>query len=289
MSVTMEYFKSHPLRVAKSIGDATVCEFRAVEKKAGYLSKYNPAASAYIHYGGVELVDEIVTRGIQPSMMQEMAYQWNMCCGAVVRRLMYYLFHITAREMRHGTTHQWAKAFPQGLDTEGFNPQAMELVQKINVGGSYGEILEASDVPLGDYLTALEHHYRKGGWGSAYGGPAWADITLVLRQYVQGEMSAMMAADRAWTLVHNNGTIFNKPAHFQQVSAGLQQVLNKQATSSVFELSLGSVGSDDVQTGWSNFFTFATDISLRVFFHHKKGRPLRRIGQNRNEFRISTG
>lgn len=106
-----------------------------------------------------------------------------------------------------------------------------------------------------EYVRAVEQQFRHGGWGGAFGGKKWADIALVFLRYLQGETSAMIAADRAWTLVHNTGPIFNKGFYFKLHDTKLIQVLEAQAKASVFHM------GDDFLTAYphsvnAHFYSF---------------------------------
>lgn len=240
--ITLDYFKTHPLRVPKDQSLLSIGTVRATEKASIHTDDIHPTAGAYIHYGGVELADMLtITKPTIPAnTLQTMATLWYASCGQVVKQLLFYTWLICSKEMRHGSVAKCEKAFANWEFAHGPGmPEAMELAKAISgsSGSKYLSLLDSHpNVAVGPFMRAVERQFRKGGWGGAYGGPKWADIALELVRYFYGESSAMLAADRCWTLVHNTGPIFNKGFYFHHHDGALMSVLNAQATSSVFTL-----------------------------------------------------
>lgn len=238
--LTLNYFKTHPLRMPKARDDLTIGKMRTAEKKDALPDQIHPTAGAYIHYGGVELADTIYM--LKPQLdadeLQLLTASWYVSCGRVCKQLLFYTWQICSKEMRHGSSAKCDKAF-SGWESYG-EPgmqEAMALCHSISDGGSYTNKLDTkSGVLVAPYMKAVERQFRKGGWGGAYGGPKWADITLEMVRYFYGETSAMLAADRLWSAVHNTGPIFNKGFYFTTHDGNLMNVLNAQANTSVFKL-----------------------------------------------------
>ena len=235
---SIDYFKTHPLRIAKNQRDTPLAMMRSAENDhtAGTQSLH-PSASAYIHYGGVELADKlsILKPSIDAETMNGLADSWNQSCGFICRQLLFYVWRVITKELRHGNSKMTAKAFGANFQE---NPYAA-LIHKITSGGKYqGHIDGDGGLHLGPFVDAIERHYRKGGWHGFFGGKKWADIALQLQMYVDGKASAMIAADRCWTLVHNTGPIFNKGFYFSYHDQHLAQVLEHQAHGSVFDMDI---------------------------------------------------
>lgn len=264
------YFRSHALRVPTNHRSLQVSQMLTAEKLRSDSKKIHPTLGAFIHYGGVELADRLAIL-MPPADDQEMAdlrAAWNNSCGRVARQLTYYVWHIINREMRHGKKSQAQKAWSVPNKIPDYARQAVEAVNA--AGSNYMQVVSshAGSMPLGDYVDALEQHYRHGGWGGGFGGPAWADIALEFKRFVDGETSCMVACDRHWTLCHNNGPIFNKPVHFTTYDAKLIQVLNAQHSSSVFDLSSQILDNSSydhpVMTAFATFTHLAVDLIKRV-------------------------
>jgi len=241
--LTLDYFKTHPLRLPKDQSNLSIGQVRAAEKLTVHSEPIHPSAGAYIHYGGVELADMLaITKPVvSTEEMAELAKWWYASCGAVCKQLLFYTWLICSKEMRHGNLNKCDKAF--SLDWEHYEEpgmhDAMALCRTISTssGTAYASLLDCSpDIKVGPYMRAVERQFRKGGWGGSFGGVRWADITLEMVRYFYGESSAMIAADRCWTLVHNTGPIFNKGFYFQYHDGNLSKILEAQASTSVFDL-----------------------------------------------------
>lgn len=128
-------------------------------------------------------------------------------------RAYYYLLLICWREARHcGSKYTTYAASGTAV---GVDPQTMESFLRLASDTSdYKSIAtnweKAGAITLGQLTRALIYTYRKGKWGSAYGGPKWAVVTECLDSFVHGKTSAAMMLDTVWTLAHNTAPIFNK-------------------------------------------------------------------------------
>jgi hypothetical protein len=254
MPTTLDYFKTHPLRVARKQRGVPITTVRKAQKATVPSHNLHPTAGAYIHYGGVELADmlTIAAPALSQADLDKLAHHWYHSCGMVAKRLMFYTWQIITKELRHGSTAMSAKAF-NGWDIDPEIEAAISLITKS--GSDYMAPVDAiGHKPVGLYVDAVERHFRKGGWGGAYGGAKWADIALVFKQYIDGTSSAMLAADRAWTLVHNTGPIFNKGFYFKLHDAMLAKILDAQATTSVFDLTDNIIGKEDYKAEELNHF-----------------------------------
>ena len=244
--ITLDYFKTHPLRVAKSQADVTIGSLLTAEKATILKPAMHPSMGAYIHYGGVELADmlTITKPDLSASERADLAKYWYGSCGAVTKQLMFYVWRIVSKELRHGNAAKCHKAFSSGT----FDPDAVALCTAISSqpGNYMDHVANYPHITALDYIEAVEQNYRHGGWAGAFGGKKWADIALVLLWYLKGDISAMLAADRAWSLVHNTGPIFNKGFYFTLHDGNLQALLNAQAASSVFTM------ADEVEALYSH-------------------------------------
>lgn len=263
---TLDYFKAHPLRLKQKRDTMPI----SLILKAEYAAcpdrpKVHPHVGAYIHYGGVELADRlsILNPTLPPDTWNKLASYWNQSCGVVCRQLLFYTWKIIAKEQRHGSSNMANKAFGanSGLWTPG-----QKLVAAINSGGDYDAILEAGGAcPVGDYLKAVVAHYNTGGWTGAFGGKKWGFIAEQVQKYFAGELSAMMAADRMWTLVHNTGPIFNKGFYFHHHNTGpLMEVLNAQAKGSVFQVSMSAAKNPELMHPFTSFVALAVSAIKTV-------------------------
>lgn len=82
---------------------------------------------------------------------------------------------------------------------------------------------------LGDNSKA----FHKGIWTPGYGGKMWGTIADVVRDYWDGTIKPRTFLDRAWTLQHNNASVFDKIYSISE----LMQVLKIQAKGDYTKLS----------------------------------------------------
>lgn len=155
--------------------------------------------------------------------------------GGVSKRMLYYLFIITSRELRHVTTYKGGAIY----DSAG-GKNCTALLYAIH--RSHGDdILTAlrdnGDVDLLIYLPLLVELFNYSEFPSkGFGGKSWAGIARVLSDFVQGRMSLCALADTAWSLEHNTGNIFNKPYIYMTAPGSIKIFLDVQRAGGVCRL-----------------------------------------------------
>lgn len=63
---------------------------------------------------------------------------------------------------------------------------------------------------LFDVMTYVRILFDEASWDSSYGGEAWSDLAKAALEVVSGKRTLYEGLDNAFSLVHNNGSIFNK-------------------------------------------------------------------------------
>lgn len=189
------------------------------------------------------LANEAVARAPNVDATEELTSLWRSATVDVVKGVVYYLWLVCLREMRHGSSAMCRTAFGKNTDKYTDAQKAVEFI--CYTGDPHLIRFEFPDLGAADLASAIRDHYYKGGWKGAYGGKAWGGIADVLVAYLNGEMSAAMATDRAWTLQHNTTSVFNKSIIYTLDNARLQNVLNAQAKDSVLSR-LNSVSAQNV-------------------------------------------
>lgn len=151
-------------------------------------------------------------------------------------RMFYYLLIICTRESRHASIQASLRT---KLDSQ--YPGCIPFWDKIHHLGSTGAsgMLKTNppDATIGDFCRFLCDVFYKGGFGSAFGGPAWGKVADCLKAFVTGEYSAEMMMDTAWTLCHNNGPIFNKGELYHHYDLyAIQKILDVQRSGQIPQL-----------------------------------------------------
>lgn len=124
-------------------------------------------------------------------------------------RMFYYLLLICTRESRHASGHAGRKkVFDMHPKIKPFHNQ---YVQDSSASSAIEAICEnAPDVTLGEYTQFLVRMFTYPSYSAGFGGKAWKEVATPLNEFVQGNISAEIMMDTAFTLAHNNGPIFNK-------------------------------------------------------------------------------
>lgn len=163
--------------------------------------------------------------------------EYHLQMGLRAHRMFSYLMVICTREARHCQTlpsdyayKQWAAGFP---------PQLVEFHQKLR--GHKNDhhkavalfLTSAPDVDLGAYCTFIEGVFQFQ-FGAQFGGPLWAAIAKVLKDYAIGVETAELMLDHAFSLAHNTGPIFNKGFLYQKYHpTDIYKVLDVQKSGQV--------------------------------------------------------
>lgn len=168
---------------------------------------------------------------ILPSGELAIMEQYNTQSLEMAVRAYYYLLLICWREMRYCGTKE--TTFPAAGQHVGVEPKLMlDFLNRCSEKGAVecaAQWAKAGNITLGQLTRALVYAYRKGKWGSMYGGPKWAVVAECLDSFVWGKTSAAMMLDTVWTLAHNTAPIFNKGMLYSgQDKSTLLEILDVQ-------------------------------------------------------------
>ena len=89
------------------------------------------------------------------------------------------------------------------------------------------------EATVGECLKAVEMVFRFARWSPGFGGLPWAQITQTAIEICSGINSLELGVDKAFTLCHNNGAIFNKGHIFSHYSGGFYRLLDIQASGQI--------------------------------------------------------
>ena len=111
------------------------------------------------------------------------------------------------------------------------SPAAAEYLKTLfNKSSGVGLLSSKNNVLLGDALKAIEMGFRFGKWSLGFGSLPWAQITQTAHEIATGVSSLELGIDKAFTLCHNNGAIFNKFHIFNCYSNDFYTILDIQAS-----------------------------------------------------------
>jgi hypothetical protein len=148
-------------------------------------------------------------------------------------RMFYYLLMICTKEARHekkgsGMHALYAK---YGSLISEFHQENLGEAAAINKLKS-----NPPNVEVGHYCAFLAEQFYKGNYHSGFGGPKWGQIGDVLRDFVQGKITAEMMMDTGFTLCHNGGPIFNKGMLYEHWTAEINKILDVQRSGQIPQL-----------------------------------------------------
>lgn len=149
--------------------------------------------------------------------------------------MFFYMLLICTRESRHAKDDHNGPVWQELRQKYG--EEVFQFHKTIKGTGSGGAADRFKANPpattLGNYTTFLSDVFYKGWYSGGYGGPAWGEVADVLRDYVNGTITAEMMMDTAFTLCHNNGPIFNKGMLFDSYSDEIYKILDVQRSGQI--------------------------------------------------------
>lgn len=153
-------------------------------------------------------------------------------------RMFFYLLLICTRESRHEKSSYSGSLWGSLSNTYG--PAIIEFHQSIKGSSSSGAAdtfrKNPPKAPVGKYAKFLVDVFHKGSYHGGYGGHAWGKVAEVLCGFVNGDITAEMMLDTAFTLCHNNGPIFNKGMLFDGYTNEIYKILDVQRSGQIPQL-----------------------------------------------------
>lgn len=203
------------------------------------LSMGCPQKEAIVFYSTNHIMSEVLSRNTKDSPLNTHIsmvdkYQSELSKSSV--RMFYYLLLICTRESRHVySNYDWGTAVKK------YGKPAINFTKSISSCGSESSVKEFRnsniDTTIGEYTAHLYELFNTGEFSGGYGGKAWAEVALVLTNFVHGVYTAEIMMDTAFTLCHNNGPIFNKGMLYNHHKTTiLQEILDIQRSGQIPEL-----------------------------------------------------
>lgn len=100
-------------------------------------------------------------------------------------------------------------------------------------GPMLGNKKSCGSATLGQCVKALELCFRFGRWSYGCGSLPWAIVTETAGEVIRGTNSLELMVDKAFTLCHNNGAIFNKGHQFTRYVGQFYAILDIQASGQI--------------------------------------------------------
>lgn len=117
-----------------------------------------------------------------------------------------------------------------------YGPEFLEFFQNIksrNSSFATADSFKNLSTPIGKFLNGVYSIFHFGGWSGGFGGVPWAQIIGLARDVALGRESFETMADFAFTLCHNNGSMFNKSKLYSMYSPFIYEILDIQASGQI--------------------------------------------------------
>ena len=151
-------------------------------------------------------------------------------------RLTVYTMLVTTRESRH--LHSMGDKWWTGVAGK-YGPKFQKFNEDVHGKGSDGAAKFFRDAPpdmsIGLYSRALAESFNEGKFSGGYGGKPWGLIAHTMAEFLNGNTSAEIFVDTAYTLAHNNGPMFNKGMLYEMYSHEIYKILDIQRAGKVAE------------------------------------------------------
>jgi hypothetical protein len=146
-------------------------------------------------------------------------------------RMFHYLLTISAEEAQFGTArNDRFHDFVESATSPAAAKWLKGIMDRGGGRGSLGSAKSVGDATMGQCVKALELCFRFAGWSGGFGGLPWAQIAETAGEVIRGTNSLELMVDKAFTLCHNNGAIFNKGHQFTTYRQDFYDILDIQAS-----------------------------------------------------------
>lgn len=146
--------------------------------------------------------------------------------------LLAYIAFVGWREQRHRTVHD-DNQLRNALKAQ--YPRAWPLLEVINDDTDrerlvevWADIIDPAECTALEFVQALRAVFEGFKFKTGYGGKAWAQVVTPLVQLFSGKSTIEMFIDTAYSIAHNNGTMFNKGVIYYTPESDFTDMLDVQ-------------------------------------------------------------
>lgn len=237
MSQTIESIKARAVFQKRDLSAAPMTEI--AKKMKQFASKHGTARNVeeeatlfYLSSHGFHCLEASVTptEELTPQKAQ-LAEQHVQRMNLMGLRMFYYILVISAEEMQFGQArNEGLFDFVESNTSAG----AAKWLKGVMERGSGRDFFKNTEgLTLGECVQALEMGFRFARWSPGFGGLPWAQIAETAGEVIRGSNSLELMVDKAFTLCHNNGAIFNKGHYYSHYDQRFYQLLDIQASGQI--------------------------------------------------------
>lgn len=160
------------------------------------------------------------------ALPQDLAYvaeQHITITNTISKRLLFYSYIIALEEASF--LHEQSSDFWLFLKTR-YGKNFEEFAQ--NRFPQESSRVAKLDMTCGEYASAIMSVFAFGKWSSGFGGKGWVPIASLFSNFIHGSISLEQFSDQAFSLSHNNGSMFNKGHFYQMYSPFIYTILDIQ-------------------------------------------------------------
>lgn len=159
-----------------------------------------------------------------PEDLVEIAEKHALLTNEISKRLFCYSTIIAVEEARFIPSQN--EAFFELL-TNSYGDKFADWVKE---GFKGANLTGFKDLPLtmGEYTQGMVSVFAFGKWQPGFGGKGWVPIASLVADCVNGRISFESFADQAFSLCHNNGSMFNKGHMYHCYSPFIYKILDIQ-------------------------------------------------------------
>lgn len=150
----------------------------------------------------------------------------------VAMRLFSYIILVSLEEAVFEQGKPSLKTYLDGA----YGGEFVTFFEKIKSRGnsfSNADTFQNMSTSIGSFLNGVTSIFQFGGWSGGFGGVPWAQIIGLARNVATGRESFETMADYAFTLCHNNGSMFNKGKLYNMYSPFIYEILDIQASGQI--------------------------------------------------------
>lgn len=237
MSKTIEAIKARAVFQKRDLSNAPMSE--VAKKMTQFAAKHGTSQNVeqeatlfYLSSHGFHCLEASVTPTEeltpQKALLAEQHVQRMNMMGL---RMFYYILVISAEEMQFGQARNEGLFDFVESNTSAGAAQWLKRVMGREGGRDFFKKTEG--LSLGECIQALEMGFRFARWSPGFGGLPWAQIAETAGEVIRGSNSLELMVDKAFTLCHNNGAIFNKGHYYSHYASQFYQLLDIQASGQI--------------------------------------------------------
>lgn len=196
------------------------------------------ALSFYMLNHAVSLVRRVKAEYAPLEEYLPIVTQYHTMLAMTSTRMFFYLLMICTRETRHEKSEMSSTFWKKLKELHGAEVCSFHNMIKNTTSSKAVATLQENppNVSLAKYTEFMVTVFNTGKFNSSYGGTAWGAIAQCLHSFAQGETSAEVMVDTAFTLCHNNGPIFNKGMLYETYTNDLYKILDVQRSGQIPQL-----------------------------------------------------